>query len=121
MDAGALLYVNLKKYIMAPYYRRNICISFNVGKARIYGSLLDDPFEYEKSKYKNRTKAVLSELKVGDVVDAKYFMGEEVSGGEVADIKEFSISIAVQVDGVSRIRIDPINNVIYIRKRKQKT
>ena len=121
MDAGVLLYVNLKKYIMAPYYRRNICISFNVGKARIYGSLLDDPFEYEKSKYKNRTKAVLSELKVGDVVDAKYFMGEEVSGGEVADIKEFSISIAVQVDGVSRTRIDPINNVIYIRKRKQKT
>lgn len=121
MDAGALLYVNLKKYIMAPYYRRNICISFNVGKARIYGSLLDNPFEYEKSKYKNRTKAVLSELKVGDVVDAKYFMGEEVSGGEVVDIKEFFISIAVQVDGVSRTRIDPINNVIYIRKRKQKT
>ena len=47
-------------------------------------------------------------------------MGEEVSGGEVADIKEFSISIAVQVDGVSRTRIDPIDSVIYIRKRKQK-
>ena len=117
-DAGTSLYLNLKKYIRAPYHRNNICISFNIGKVRIYESLLADPFEYEKSKYKNRTKTVLSELKVGDTVDAKYIMGEEVSGGEVVDIKEFTISIAVQVDGVSKTRIDPKDTIVYIRKTK---
>ena len=117
-DTGALLYLKLKKYIRAPYYRYNICISFNIGKARIYRSLLEDPFEYEKSKYKNRTKAVLSELKVGDIVDIEYLMGDNISGGEVVEIKEHTISIAVQVDGVTRTIIDPKSNIIYIRKRK---
>lgn len=119
-DAGALLYLNLKRYIRAPYYRHNICISFNVGKERIYESLLADPFEYEKSKYKNRTKTVLSELNVGDVVDVKFFLGEEMSGGEVVDVKEFYISIAAQVNGVSRTRVEPKNFITFIRKRKQK-
>ena len=117
-DAGTLLYLNLKKYIMAPYHRQNICISFNIGKKDIYKGLLANSFDYEKSKYKNRTKAVLAELKVGDVVDAKFEIEVEVSGGKVVEIDEFTISIAVQVDGVSKTLVNPKVNIIYIRKRK---
>lgn len=117
MDEGAVLYLKLKKYIRGPYYRNRICVSFNVGTEHIYESLLDNPFDYEQSKYRKRTAVTLTELCVGDFVDARFKFGEEIQNGEVSQINDHSISVDVQVDGERKRMIEPLFNLIYIRKR----
>ena len=117
-DTGTMLYLKLKKYIRAPYFRNNICISFNTGTDHIYEDLLSNPFEYEKSKHKKQTAAILKELKVGDFIDVKFHMGKEVVSGEVAKLNEHSIDVVVLVDGDRKTLMEPLWNVEYIRKRK---
>lgn len=118
MDEGTALYLKLTKYIKIPYSRKNICISFNIGKESMYESLLVNPLEYEKSKHRMQTAAVLQELKVGDFVDARFSMGIDVSNGEVTHLDEQSIYVAFLVNGVRKTLMEPILNVEYIRKRK---
>ena len=119
MDAGDILYLNLKKYIMAPYRQSNICITFNTGTEHIYEILFIDHFEYEKSKYIKKTAALLEELKIGDIVDAKFVLGDEVSKAEVVKITEHAIDLSVQINGVEHVTSEPKENLIYIRKVMQ--
>lgn len=119
MDNGDILYSNLKKYIMAPYCRNNICITFNTGMENIYESLFIDHFEYDKSKYIKKTAALLEELKIGDIVDAKFVFGYELSKAEVVKITEYAIDLSVQINGVEHITSEPKANLIYIRKVMQ--
>ena len=118
-DAGAVLYINLRKYIYAPYQRNRIRITFNVGTDSVYDSLSVGGFDYEKSKHKNKTAAVLSELQVGDVVDAAFVFDEEVTNGEVVKLDEHSIDLAVDVNGKQCITSQPKANIIFIRKVNQ--
>lgn len=118
MDAGDILYLNLKKYIMAPYRQSNICIAFNTGTDHVYESLFVDHFAYEKSKYIKKTSALLTELKIGDIVDAKFVLGCEVSKAEIVKITDHSIDLSVQIGGVEHITSEPKNNLIYIRKAR---
>ena len=115
-DPGTILYINLRKYIFAPYRRNRICISFNVGTDRVYDSFGLGGFDYEKSKYKTKTAAVLSEIKVGDFVDAIFVFDEEVSNGEVVKLDEHCIDLSVDVNGIRCITSQPKANVISIRK-----
>lgn len=118
-DAGTVLYINLRKYIYAPYQRNRIRITFNVGTDSVYDSLSVGGFDYEKSKHKNKTAAVLSELQVGDVVDAAFVFDEEVTNGEVVKLDEHSIDLAVDVNGKQCITSQPKANIIFIRKVNQ--
>jgi len=120
MDAGALLYLNLKKYIRAPYRRNNICIAFNTGLDSVYNDYSTDYFDYEKSKYKKQTEATLSTLQIGDLVDAKFVFDTEVSTGEVKRLDEHSIELCIDVDGNIKTLSEPISNIIYIRCRNKK-
>ena len=113
-DAGAVLYFNLKKYIFAPYNKNHICISFNVGSERVYDSFGVGSFDYEKSKHKNKTAAVLSELKIGDMVNATFVFNEEVSNGEVVKLDDYSIDLAVEEHGIRHITSQPKANIISI-------
>ena len=115
-DAGATLYINLKQYVFAPYHRNLIRISFNVGKDHVYDSLGVGGFDYEKSKHKNKTATVLSELKVGDVVCAAFVFDEEVSNGEVIKLDDYCVDLAVDVNGKRCITSQPKANIISIRK-----
>ena len=115
-DAGTVLYVNLRKYIYAPYQRNRIRITFNVGTASVYDSLGVGGFDYEKSKHKNKTATVLSGLKVGDVVDATFVFDEEVSSGEVVKLSDHCVDLAVDINGKRCITSQPKANIIYIRK-----
>ena len=115
-DAGTVLYVNLRKYIYAPYQRNLIRITFNVGTDSVYDCFGVGGFDYEKSKHKNKTATVLSELKVGDVVDATFVFDEEVSNGEVVKLDDHCIDLAVDVNGKRCITSQPKANIIYIRK-----
>lgn len=115
-DARAILYINLRKYIFAPYQRNRICISFNVGTDLVYDSLDVGGFDYEKSKHKNKTATVLSELKIGDVVDATFVFDEEVSNGEVVRLDDHYIDLAVDEKGTRHITSQPKANIISIRK-----
>lgn len=115
-DAGAILYINLKQYIFAPYHRNRICISFNVGKDHVYDSLGVGDFDYEKSKHKNKTATVLSELKVGDVINVTFVFDEEVTNGEVVKLDDYSVDLAVDVNGKQHITSQPKANIINIRK-----
>lgn len=117
-DAGSVLYINLKKYIFAPYSKNHICITFNVGTERVYDSFGVGGFDYEKSKYKNKTAAVLSELKIGDVVDATFVFDDEVSHGKVVKLDEHCIDLEVDENGTCRITSQPKTNIISIRKVK---
>ena len=117
-DAGTVLYINLRKYIYAPYQRNSIRITFNVGTDSVYDGLGVGGFDYEKSKHKNKTAAVLSELKVGDVVDAKFVFDEEVNNGEVVKLDEHGIDLAVDVNGKQCITSQPKANIIFIQKVK---
>ena len=115
-DAGAILYTNLKKYIFAPYHRNCICITFNVGKDHVYDSLGGGGFDYEKSKHQNKTATVLSELKIGDVVDATFIFDDEISCGEVVKLDDHCVDLAVDVNGNRCITSQPKANIIAIRK-----
>lgn len=116
-DAGAVLYINLKKYIFAPYNKNHICITFNVGSERVYDSFGVGGFDYEKSKHKNKTAVVLSELKIGDVVDAT-FVFDEVSHGKVVKFDEYCIDLEVDENGTHHVTSQPKANIISIRKVK---
>ena len=116
MDTGDVLYLNLKKYIMAPYRPNHICITFNTGTERIYDSLFIDYFVYEKAKYKKKTAALLAELKVGDTVNAKFVFDYEVSNAKVIKITDHIIDLSVQINGVDHVTSQPKDNLIYIRK-----
>ena len=115
-DSGAALYAALKKYIRGPYRKEYICISFNIGTAQIYDRLLKDDFGYEKSKYKNKTAAVLSKLQVGDFVDVNFVLGEKVFNGEVIKIDEHSIDISADYSGVRYTMSHPKANIVFVRK-----
>ena len=116
MDAGDILYLNLKKYILAPYQQRNICLSFNTGTERVYDSLYLEHLEYEKSKYHNQTVATLVALQIDDIVDARFVFDKAVTNAKVVKITEHCIDLSVQIDGVEHITSDPKDNIIYIRK-----
>ena len=116
MDAGDILYLNLKKYILAPYQRRNICLSFNTGTEHIYDSLYMDHFGYEKSKHQNHTAMVLATLQIGDIVDARFVFDKTVTEAKVVKITEHCIDLSVQINGLQHITSNPKDNLIYIRK-----
>jgi hypothetical protein len=115
-DSGAVLYAALKPYIRGPFRKEHICISFNIGTAQVYDRLLKDDFGYEKSKYKNKTAAVLSELKVGDVVDIEFVFDKEITHGEVVKIDEHTIDVAADYSGSLRTMSQPKANIVSIRK-----
>lgn len=116
MDAGDILYLNLKKYIIAPYRQSHICITFNTGTEHVYDSLFVDYFDYEKSKYQKQTAMVLATLQIGDIVDAKFIFDKDVTEAKVVKITEYAIDLSVQIDGVEHITSEPKANLIYIRK-----
>lgn len=116
MDAGDILYLNLKKYILAPYQRRNICLSFNNGTDHVYDSLFVDHFGYEKSKHQNQTAAILEAIQIGDIVDARFVLDKAVTNAKVVKITEHCIDLSVHIDGVEHITSDPKENFIYIQK-----
>lgn len=120
MDAGDILYLNLKKYIMAPYSRSHICITFNTGTEQVYDSLFVDHFEYEKSKYKKKTAATLAALQIGDIVNAKFIVDDNLEKAEIVKITEHAIDLSVKIDGTSHITSQPKSNLIYIQKLKKK-
>ena len=66
---------------------------------RVYDNYDVDIFNYEKSKYRNKTAAVLSDLKLGDRVAAVFVFDEMVTNGEVVKLDEYSIDLAVDVNG----------------------
>lgn len=115
-DAGAILYINLRKYIFAPYNKNRICIAFNVGTDHIYDSLGIGGFDYEKTKHKNKTATVLSALKIGDIVDATFVFEEEIFKGEVIKLDDHCIDLAVDENGTRHIVSQPKANIIFIRK-----
>lgn len=116
MDAGSLLYTNLKQYINAPHQKSHVCISFNVGTKQIYENVDMELFDYEISKHKNRTASLLAELKVGDIVDVEYIFDEIIKNGEVVEIGEGSISVAVADSTARVITSYPNENIVSIRK-----
>lgn len=115
MEAGDILYLNLQKYIMAPYRRNQICITFNTGTEHVYDSLFIEHFEYEKSKYKNKTAETLAALQIGDIVDAKFIFDDNLEKAEVVKITEHSIDLSLKIDGTRHISSQPKNSLIYIR------
>lgn len=115
-DAGTVLYFNLRKYIYAPYQRNRIRITFNVGTDSVYDSLDVGGFDYEKSKHKNKTAIVLSELKIGDIVDATFVFEEYISNGEVIKLDDHCIDLAVEENGIRHIVSQPKANIIFMRK-----
>lgn len=115
-DAGTILYINLRKYIYAPYQRNCIRITFNIGTDFVYDSLGVGGFDYEKSKHKNKTAMVLSELKIGDVVDAEFVFEEKIFNGEIVRIDDYCIDLEVNVNGTCHITSQPKANIIFIRK-----
>lgn len=121
MDAGDILYLNLKKYIMAPYNRSRICVTFNTGTEHVYDSLFIDHFGYEKSKHKKKTAETVAALQIGDIVDAKFIFDDSVEDAEVVKITEHSIDLSVEIDGTSFVSSQPKDNLIYIRIKKQNT
>ena len=114
MTDGMALYLKIKEYIQPPYHPNNICVAFNIGLNEVY-EYRENGFEYEKSKYRIKTKDVLSTLKSGDFVDAK-FIFEIVANGEVKKINEYTIELMVDVNGEKKTLIEPIGNIIYIKK-----
>ena len=116
MDEGDILYLNLKKYILAPYQRRNICLSFNNGTDHVYDSLFVDHFGYEKSKHQNQTAAILEAIQIGDIVDARFVLDKAVTNAKVVKITEHCIDLSVHIDGIEHITSDPKENFIYIQK-----
>lgn len=115
-DAGAALYIKLRRFIFAPYNKNHVCVSFNVGSERIYDSLGIEGFDYEKSKYKNKTATVLSELKIGDVVNATFVFDEIVSNGKVIKLNDHSIELEIVENGIHRISSQSKENIISIQK-----
>lgn len=115
-DAGTILYINLRKYIYAPYQRKRIRITFNTGTDLVYESLGIGGFDYEKSKHKNKTAMVLDELKIGDVVDAEFVFEEKISNGEIVRIDDYCIDLEVNVNETCHITSQPKANIIFIRK-----
>ena len=118
IDAGDLLYQNIKAYIRAPYQRRYVSITFNTGVENIYDNLLIDGFDYEKSKYAKQTAATLAVLQVGDVVDARVIFDDDVTHAEVVKLTEYSVDLSVQVGDHTCITSHPKGNIIYIRKSR---
>lgn len=111
-DAGYSLYVKLQ-IIKA---RSGRCISFNAVADHVYDNYEVDIFEYEKSKYRNKTAAVLSDLKLGDRVDAVFNFDEKVSNGEVVKLDDYSVDLSVEVNGKQCITSQSKANIICIRK-----
>ena len=112
---GMELYLKIRRYIRPPYHPSDICVAFNAGLNEVYEHR-EEYFDYEKSKYEKKTKEVLSILKIGDFVDAKFQINTVVSNGEVKEIDEHTIKLDVNINGKQMILIEPIANIIYIKK-----
>lgn len=115
-DDGAVLYHNIKNFVIAPYRRNNICVTFNTGTESVYQTLFTNLLEYEKSKYEKQTAVVLSSLKVGDIVDAKFVFVEHITEAKVVKITEHCIDLSISKNGRETIISNPKSNIIYIRK-----
>jgi len=116
MDSGAILYHKVARYIKPPYYQGNLCITFNIGAKHIYENLYPHPFDYEMAKYKKQNETVLAELKVGDSVESKFCFDDKAFIGDILKLNEHTIELSVQVNGTRKTRIEPILNLIFIRK-----
>ena len=111
-DPGYSLYVKLQ-IIKA---RSGRCISFNTRTENVYDHYDVDIFDYEKSKYRKKSAAVLSDLKLGDRVDAVFAFDEEVTDGEVIKLDEHGIDLAVDINGRRCITSQHKDNIISIKK-----
>lgn len=117
VDAGAILYSYLKRYIKAPYYSNNMCLAFNTGVNTIYNDPFESFFDYEKSKYKNKREQTLRVLKEGDLVEVKFIFDDEPLFGKIKNLTDGGIDLGVQIDGKERVFLHPISNIIYIKKQ----
>ena len=115
LTIGTTLYLKLKSFIRPPYYPKNIRIAFNNGMENIYNLNSPQGHEYERSKYKNRTATILTELKIGDVVEAKFVFDDFVPKAEIKNITEHIIELSIK-DNKTRTLSEPISNIIYIKK-----
>ena len=118
MDAGYILYLNLKKYIVPPYDLRNVCVTFNTGMNLLYRDYVEQgSFDYERYKYKNKREEILASLKVGDVVEVKFVFDDIAVEGTVKKIDAFNIDLQIDREEVSCLVSQSPQNIIYIKKK----
>ena len=118
MDAGYILYLNLKKYIVPPYDLRNVCVTFNTGMDLLYRDYVEQgSFDYERSKYKNKREEILASLKVGDAVEVKFIFDDIAVEGVVKKIDAFNIDLQIDREEVSCLISESPQNIIHIKKK----
>ena len=116
--AGHSLYLDLEKYIKAPYDPRNICITFNSGLNHMYRDYQESSsFDYERSKYKKRRESVWGILKAGDTVEAKFVYDDVSVEGVVQQKNDHDIDLKIEGEGYTCLVSQSLQNIIWIVKK----